>query len=101
MASTKSLDQQLRSQLLEYPEIVEAGFSVREGLTGAGVTLLRGRTYFGSWRSSSGSLAWVSANMGDATRFVDSTEAAVRHTLLMILRALESSRGSDGTRIAT
>lgn len=85
------LDQQLRKSLMDIPEIVASGFSVREGLTGAGVTILKGRTYFGSWRVTAGTLVFVSSSMGEANFFVSSVEEAVRHTLLLILRSLEQS----------
>lgn len=87
--SSVPLDQQLHQALLEIPEIGSAGFVVREGLTGAGVTVLKGRTYFGSWRVTAGTLVWVSSNMSDPNHFVDSLDEAVRHTLLLILRSLE------------
>ncbi len=85
------LDQQLRKSLMDIPEIVASGFSVREGLTGAGVTILKGRTYFGSWRVTAGTLVFVSSSMGDANYFVESVDEAVRHTLLLILRSLQQS----------
>lgn len=84
-----SLDKQLHQTLLDIPEIGSAGFAVREGLTGAGVTVLKGRTYFGSWRVTAGTLVWVSSNMADPNHFVDTLDEAVRHTLLLILRSLE------------
>jgi hypothetical protein len=83
------LDCQLRDCLLDVSEIGAAGFSVREDLTGAGVTVLKGRTYFGSWRVSQGSLIFVSANMSEPHFFAESLDEAVRHTLLLILRNLE------------
>ncbi|HPG88928.1 MAG TPA: hypothetical protein PLD46_04700 [Hyphomicrobium sp.] len=86
-----SLDRQLHMALLEIPEIAAAGFSVREGLTGAGVTVLKGRTYFGSWRETASTLVWVSSNIGDPNYFVDTVDEALRHTLLLILRNLEMS----------
>ena len=76
---------------MDIPEIVASGFSVREGLTGAGVTILKGRTYFGSWRVTAGTLVFVSSSMGDANYFVESVDEAVRHTLLLILRSLQQS----------
>ena len=85
------LDQQLRLSLIDIPEIVASGFSVREGLTGAGVTVLKGRTYFGSWRVTAGSLAFVSSSMGEPNHFVETVDDAVRHTLLLILRSLEQA----------
>lgn len=96
-----SLDQQLHQNLLEIPEIGDAGFAVREGLTGAGVTVLKGRTYFGSWRSTAGTLVWVSSNMSDPNYFVDTVDEAVRHTLLLILRSLEMSSKRKPMRAAS
>jgi hypothetical protein len=95
------LDQQLRKALVEIPEIIASGFSVREGLTGAGVTILKGRTYFGSWRVTAGTLVFVSSSMNDANYFVDSVDEAVRHTLLMILRSLEQSSRVRAVRAAS
>lgn len=89
-----SPDQQLRLQLIQIPEIAAAGFSVREGLSGGGVTLLKGRDYFGSWRVSLDKLVWVSANTAEPHAPVDSVDEAARRTLLMILRALQA----DGAR---
>lgn len=85
------LDQQLRHRLSDIPEIAVSGFSVREGLTGAGVTVLKGRTYFGSWRLNAGALMWVSATSSDLNVRAASLEDAVRQTLLMILRSLQHS----------
>ena len=87
-----ALDQHLRAQLLDIPEIVACGFSVREGLTGAGVTILKGRAYFGSWRVTQRQLVFVSANMSEPHHFVDSPGAAARHTLLLILKSLQVSK---------
>lgn len=84
-----NLDQQLHQALLDIPEIESAGFVVRAGLTGAGVTMLKERSYFGSWRSTAGTLVWVSSNLTDENHFVDTVDEAVRYTLLMILRSLE------------
>jgi hypothetical protein len=96
------LDHQLRKCLIDIPEISASGFSVREGLSGAGVTVLKGRSYFGSWRVTGDSLVWVSSNMGEANHFVDSVDEAVRHTLLLILRSLEtSSRSRTPVRAAS
>lgn len=86
-----SLDHQLRVSLMEIPEIAGSGFSVREGLTGAGVTLLKGRTYFGSWRVTAGALVFVSAKMGEANYHASTADAAVRHTMLMILKDLRET----------
>jgi hypothetical protein len=90
--SPYALDQQLRAQLLDIPEIATSGFAVREGLTGAGVTILKGRAYFGSWRATQGQLVFVSANMNEPHHFVDSPGAAARYTLLLILKSLQISK---------
>ncbi|MGQ0456912.1 MAG: hypothetical protein ACT4OU_07610 [Hyphomicrobium sp.] len=94
-------DRLLLERLADIPEVADCGFVVREGLTGAGVTVLRGRTYFGSWRVTAGTLCWVHANSTSDNVFVDDIEEAVRHTLLMILRSLESSRQVRGVRAAS
>jgi hypothetical protein len=86
-----SLDHQLRISLMEIPEIAGSGFSVREGLTGSGVTLLKGRTYFGSWRVTARSLVFVSADMGETNYVADTADAAVRHTMLLILTDLRET----------
>lgn len=89
--SSVPLDKQLLLRLIDIPEMAASGFSGREGLTGAGVTVLKGRTYFGSWRVTAGTLVFVSSNMGDPNYFAESVDDAVRHTLLMILRSLETT----------
>ena len=85
------LDRQLRNSLTEIPEIIASGFSVREGLTGSGVTIFKGRTYFGSWRVTAGTLVWVSSNLGEANYLADTVDEAARHTMLLILRNLQAS----------
>ena len=89
-----TLDGELLSQLSEIPEVGLTCFTVREGLAG-GVTVLKGRNYFGSWRVSAGELVWVHANLSEPSQFVASVDEAVRYTLLLILRNLET-----GTRQA-
>jgi hypothetical protein len=96
--SPYALDQQLRAQLLDIPEIAACGFSVREGLTGAGVTILKGRAYFGSWRATQGQLVFVSASINEPHHFVDSPGAAARHTLLLILKTLQVSKNVQPSR---
>jgi hypothetical protein len=86
-------DSELLSQLLEIPEIGLCGFTVREGLAG-GVTVLKDDNYFGSWRVSAGELVWVHANLAEPSRFVPSVDEAVRYTLLLILRNLETGRNA-------
>jgi hypothetical protein len=80
---------ELRSQLSEIPEVGLTGFTAREGLTG-GVTILRRGNYFGSWRVSAGELVWVHANLSEPSHFVASVDEAVRYTLLLILRNIET-----------
>ena len=89
-----TLDGELLSQLSEIPEVGLTGFTVREGLAG-GVTVLKGGNYFGSWRVSAGELVWEHANLSEPSQFVASVDEAVRYTLLLILRNLET-----GTRQA-
>jgi hypothetical protein len=85
------LDRQLHRRLMEIPEIAASGFSAREGLTGAGVTIIKGSTYFGSWRVTAGSLVWVSASMSDTKIVASSLDDAVRKTLVFILRSLQDT----------
>lgn len=89
--SQSRLDESLLERLSAIPEIELCNFAVRRGLFGAGVTVLRGRTYFGSWRLINGSLAWTSSYGDQNYLSVDDVDEAVRHTLLMVLRNLESS----------
>lgn len=72
-----------------------SGFSARAGLTGSGITVLMGRTFFGSWRVTGGELVWTHAQSGGASYFAKSVDDAVRHTMLLILRMLESRRLGD------
>jgi hypothetical protein len=85
------LDRQLHRRLIEIPEISASGFSAREGLTGAGVTILRGSTYFGSWRVTAGSLVWVPASLSDSKIVASTLDDAVRKTLMFILRSLQDT----------
>ena len=89
MTST-TLDGELLSQLSEIPEVGLTGFTAREGLAG-GVTILRRGNYFGSWRVSAGELVWVHANLSEPSQFVASVDEAVRYTLLLILRNIETA----------
>jgi hypothetical protein len=84
-------DRELLQQLADIPEVTLSGFSVREGLAGTGVTVLRGRNYFGSWRTVASQLVWVPANLTEPGQIVETVDEAVRHTLLMILRSIEVS----------
>ncbi len=85
------LDRELLEQLADIPEVSLSGFSVREGLAGTGVTVLKGRDYFGSWRRVDTQLVWVPANLTDPGHIVETVDEAVRQTLLMILKSLEVS----------
>jgi hypothetical protein len=86
-----TLDRELLQHLADIPEVTLSGFSVREGLAGAGVTVLSGRNYFGSWRTVGQQLVWEPANLTEPGNIVETVDEAVRHTLLMILRNLETS----------
>ena len=92
---------QLRIRLADISEFDAAGFAVREGLTGAGITLLQGRSYFGSWRESQGRLVFVSASMNEPHHNAQSVDEAVRKTMLMVLRSLEVSQLVQPTRAAS
>ncbi len=89
------LDQQLRSRLADITEISNSGFSTRQGLTGSGVTVLKDRTYFGSWRLTAGKLMWVSATSREANFLATSVDDAIRQTMLMILASLRQARGAS------
>lgn len=87
--SEKLPDRELLERLQSIPEIISAGFTVREGLTGSGVTILKGRGYFGSWRAVGNALSWIQpAQTGEPTS-VEDVDEAVRATLLSILQHLE------------
>jgi hypothetical protein len=90
--SVHLFEDRLLESLTDIEELALSGFSVRPGLTRAGVTLLRGRVYFGAWRVSNGALVWTYANAGDTSYFAATVEDAVRHTMLMVLRNLETAR---------
>ncbi len=86
---SKQLESALIGQLDRLPELELSGFSVRPGLTGAGVTLLQGRNFFGSWRVTCGTLVWTYAGAGSSSYFAKSVEDAVRYTMLVVLRRLQ------------
>lgn len=86
-----NLDRDLLQQLADIPEVTLSGFSVREGLAGTGVTVLKGRNYFGSWRTVDKQLVWVPANLTEPGHIVETVDEAVRQTLLLILKSLETS----------
>jgi hypothetical protein len=85
-----TLDGALLKTLADIAEIEFSGFTVREGLAGTGVTMLKGRNYFGSWRADGDRLVWVSADLSEPSHAVPTVDEAVRHTLLLILRNLET-----------
>lgn len=87
---SKQLESALLEQLEQFAELELSGFSVRPGLTGAGVTLLQGRTFSGSWRVTCNTLVWTYAGAGSTSYFAKSVEDAVRHTMLVILQRLQS-----------
>ena len=86
---SKRLESALLEQLDTLPELGLSGFSARPGLTGAGVTVLQGRTFFGSWRVTCGTLVWTYAGANSTSHFAKSIDDAVRHTMLVILRKLQ------------
>ncbi len=87
---SKQLESALLEQLDKLQELELSGFSARPGLTGAGVTVLQGRNFFGSWRVTCGTLVWTYAGAGSTSYFAKSVEDAVRYSMLVILRRLQS-----------
>ena len=85
-------EQQILERLTAIPELALSGFSARAGLTGAGVALLKGRTYYGAWRMTAGALVWTYASISGTPYFAPSVDDAVRHTMMMVLRSLETTR---------
>ncbi len=98
--ASRQIEADLLARLLEYPEIELAGFSARAGLTGAGVTLMMGRTFFGSWRLTCGTLVWHYAQALDNAYFARSIDHAVYHTMRVILKHLELDRANRIERVA-
>jgi len=95
-------DSELLQQLSDIPEIGLCGFSVREGLSGRGVTMLKGRNYFGSWRAApNGDLIWTFADLNEPGRMVASVDEAVRYTLLLILRNIETRPDRSPKQVRT
>lgn len=89
-------DTELLRRLSDIPEVGLSGFAVREGLTGTGVTVLKGREYFGSWRATSeGELVWTFAELSDEGRTVTSVDEALRYTLLLILASVAKSHNTS------
>ena len=91
------LEKTLLEKLNEIPELPASGFSARAGLTGSGVTLLKGRSYFGAWRTSYGAFVWTYANTSEQPYRAASLEDAILHTMRMVLRVLETSKGLNAT----
>ena len=87
---SKHLEAALLGQLDKLKELELSGFSVRSGLTGAGVTVLQERNYFGSWRVTCGTLVWAYAGAGSTSYFAKSVDDAARYTMLMVLRKLQA-----------
>jgi len=82
-------DAELLRQLLNISEVRSSGFCAREGLAGTGVTILKGRNYFGSWRATSqGELVWTFADLSEPGRTVTTVDAALHFTLLLILSSI-------------
>jgi uncharacterized FlgJ-related protein len=95
-------DSELLRQLTDIPEVALSGFGVREGLAGTGVTVLKGRNYFGSWRATAkGELVWAFADLSEPGRTFESVDEAVRYTLLLILRNIDRNPESPQRRART
>lgn len=89
-------DTELLRQLMDIPEVGLSGFAVREGLAGTGVTVLKGRDYFGSWRATpQGELVWTFADLSEEGRTVTAVDDALRYTLLLILASVAKSHNSS------
>ncbi len=86
------LDKQLLSRLQGIDELELAGFTAREGLTGSGVTVLKGRTYVGSWRLTGGQLVWSHASANAQKHTEKSLDGAIQYTALLVLKNLEFDR---------
>lgn len=87
---SKQLESALLEQLDKLQELELSGFSVRPGLTGAGVTVLHGRNFFGSWRVTCGTLVWTFAGAGSTSYFATSVEDAARHTMFVLLQRMQA-----------
>jgi len=92
--NSEAPNNELLDRLKDIPEIELSGFSVREGLSGSGVTMLRGTNYFGSWRAVGNELVWMHANLAQPTHAVETVDEAVHYSLLLILRNLETGQAS-------
>jgi hypothetical protein len=91
----RQIEAEVLNRLRQLPEFDLSGFSARAGLTGSGITVLNGRSFFGSWRVVAGTLVWTYAHSGGTNYFAQSVDDAVRHTMLLILRTLEAQRMMD------
>ena len=87
---SKQLESALLERLEKLKELELSGFSVRPGLTGAGVTVLQGRIFFGSWRVTCGTLVWTFAGAESTSYFAKSVDNAARHTMLVVLQRLQA-----------
>ncbi|MGE0054880.1 MAG: hypothetical protein AB7S74_11780 [Hyphomicrobium sp.] len=88
----RKLEADVLRGLMRLPEFELSGFTARAGLTGCDVTVLKDRSFFGSWRASERTLTWTYANGGGSVYFAQTVEQAIRHTMLMVLRSLEAQR---------
>ena len=88
----RQIEAEVLNRLRQLPEVGLSGFSARAGLTGSGITVLNGRSFFGSWWITAGTLVWTHAHSGGTNYFAQSVDDAVRHTMLLILRSLEAQR---------
>ena len=88
---TTCVEKTLLEKLNGIPELPASGFVARAGLTGNGVTLLKGRSYFGAWRKTNNAFVWSYASSEDPYHAA-SLDDAILHTMKMILRALETSK---------
>lgn len=92
IVNSRQVEAEVLNRLCELPELRLSGFSARAGLTGAGVTLMKGRAFFGSWRVTAGTLVWSYAHAGGSNYFAQSVDDAVRHTMLLILYSLQQDQ---------
>ena len=91
IVNSRQIEAEVLNRLIELPELHLSGFTARSGLTGAGVTLMKGRSFFGSWRVTAGTLVWSYAHAGGTNYFAHSVDDALRHTMLLVLRNLEQT----------
>ncbi len=86
------LEKTLLEKLNSLPELSASGFVARAGLTGNGVTLLKGRSYFGAWRRTYSAFVWTYANISEDPYHAASLDDAILHTMKMVLSALQTSK---------